>query len=127
MSLSPTLLIEPNDVTAAAVAVVDTTGTQLSGFDPSRPTTATITSVAQSATSVSLLVANTARRRIRISNTSTKRLFVAFAATATVTSYTVAIAGGQDYDGPLNDYTGAVSGIWSGAGAGTAVITEITT
>lgn len=125
MALSPSLLIEPNDVRAAAVAVVDTTGTQLSGFDSSRPTTATLTTVASSATSVSLLAANPARRRFVVVNESSKTLFIAFAATATLTAYTVSVAGGMVYEGVLNDYTGVVSGIWSTAN-GNARITEIT-
>ena len=126
MALAPSFIIEPNDIRASAVAVVDTTGTQLSGFDPSRPSTATISSVASSATSVTLLVANPARRRVVIVNESSKTLFVAFAATATTAAYTVSIAGNATYSGPLNDYTGIITGIWSAVN-GNARITEITT
>jgi len=126
MSLSPSFIIEPNDIRASAVAVVDTTGTQLSGFDPSRPATATISTVASSATSVTLLASNPARRRIVIVNESSKTLFVAFAATATTSAYTVAVAGNATFQGVLNDYTGIVTGIWS-AVSGNARITEITT
>ena len=126
MSLSPSFFIEPNDVRAAAVAVVGTDGVQLPGFDPSRPATSTLTSVASSATSVTLLASNAARRRMIVVNESSKTLFVAFAATATATAYTVAVAGNATYQGTLDDYTGIVTGIWSSA-VGSARITEITT
>ena len=126
MALSPSLLVEPNDVRAAAVAVVDTTGTQLGGFDSSRPANATLSTVGASITPVTLLVANAARRRFTIVNEGVKTLFVAFAATASATAYTAAIAGGGVYEGVLNDYTGIVTGVWSAAN-GNARITEITT
>lgn len=126
MSLSPSQIVLTNDIRAAAVAVFDPTGLQLSGFDSSRPSTAAITSVASSAASVTLLPANAARRRVIIVNESTKTLFVAFAATATATAYTVSLAGGATYQGALNDYTGIITGIWSVVN-GNARITEITT
>ena len=126
MALAPSFIVESNDIRASAVAIVDTTGTQLSGFDSSRPATATISSVASSVTSVTLLAANAARRRFVVVNESSKTLFIAFAATATVTAYTVNVAGNAVYEGILNDYTGVVSGIWSSAN-GNARITEITT
>ena len=126
MSLSPSFIIEPNDVRAAAVAVVGTDGVQIPGFDSSRPATSTLTSVASSVTSVTLLASNAARRRMIIVNDGTKTLFVAFAATATATAFTVAIAGNNTYQGQMDDYTGIVTGIWSAAN-GSARVTEITT
>lgn len=111
---------------ALDVAVTDANGDHLTGFDSSRPATAALTSVAASAVSVSLLAANADRRRVVIHNDGNKTLFVAFAATASVTAFTIVLAAGQVYDGRLNDYTGAISGIWSSAN-GSARITEITT
>ena len=126
MALSPSLLIEPNDIRAAAVAVVDTTGTQLSGFDPSRPANATLSTLAATTTSQVLLAANAARRRFVIVNEASKALIVAFAATATATAYTFQVAGGQTYEGLLNDYTGVISALLT-SGTGNVRVTEITT
>lgn len=115
-----------SDVRAQATAIVDTNGNQLSGFDSSRPATSTITTVPSSATSVTLLAANPARRQIVINNVSSKNLYVAFAATATTAAYTFLVPSMGTFVGPLNSYTGQVTGIWSTAN-GNAVITEITT
>lgn len=126
MSLSPSQVDQPSGVRTAAVAVYDANGVQLSGFDSSRPATATLTSVPSSATSVSILAANAARRQVIVVNESSKTLFLAFAATATQTAYTVSVAGGATYVSPINSYTGVISGIWATAN-GNARVTEITT
>jgi hypothetical protein len=115
-----------NDIRAKAVAIFDANGVQLSGFDPSRPANAAITSVASSATSVSLLAANAARRAVVITNDGTKILYIAFAATATVAAFTYKLGSGATIELPLNGYTGVISGIWSAVN-GNARITEITT
>lgn len=119
-------LFELGDIRAKAVAVVDTTGTQLAGFDQSRPATAALTNVASVTTSVVLAAANAARRGLIIVNDSTKVLYVAFAATASATAFTYKLGGGATVELPLNGYTGVVSGIWATAN-GNARITEITT
>lgn len=112
---------------AEAVAIVDATGTQISTFGtPIPPANATLTQVAQNVASVSLLAANLNRRQILITNTGTKTLFVAFAASATVTAFSVLIPSQGQFAGALAGYTGVVSGIWAGAGSGFAVITEVT-
>ena len=94
--------------------------------DPSRPATAAITSVAANAVSVSLLASNAARRQAIIVNDGTKTLYIAFAATATTTAFTIRLGAGNEYISEMNSYTGAISGIWDVAN-GSARITEITT
>jgi hypothetical protein len=61
-----------------------------------------------------------------IVNTGSKTLSVAFAATATVTAFTVQIASGGTYVSVLDSYTGVISGIWPNT-SGNATVTEITT
>ena len=95
--------------------------------DPSRPGVSTLSSVAQSATSVSLLSANPDRRFVSIHNTANQDLFVAFAGTASLTSYTVKVPKDSFFETQSDGYTGDISGIWSGAGSGAAKITEVTT
>lgn len=124
--LSPSLRDLVN-ARAADVAIVDANGDQITTFTSvvTPPSTATITSVASSAVSVTLLAANADRRRVVINNESTKKLYIAFAATATATAYTYTVAPQQVWDGVLNDYTGDISGIWAAAN-GFARITEVT-
>lgn len=94
--------------------------------DPSRPANATLSSVAASVTSVSLLASNAARRQVIIVNDGNKTLYIAFAGTASATAFTVRLGGGQEFISEMNSYTGAISGIWDSAN-GSARITEITT
>jgi hypothetical protein len=126
MSLSPSLVILPNDIRAASVALYDASGNQLSGFDSSRPATATLTSVPASVTSVVLAALNAARRQLIIVNNGSKTLYVAFAATATTSAFSFIISSNATWIGNMNSYTGVVSGIWSAVN-GNAQVTEIAT
>lgn len=85
---------------------------------------ATLSSVAGSATTVSILASNAARKGATVYNDSTQILYLAFAASATTSAYTVQIAsqGFWEMAGP-SMYTGAISGIWASAN-GNARITE---
>jgi hypothetical protein len=85
----------------------------------------TMTSVASSLTSVALLPANATRKGAALYNESTAILYIAFAATASITAYTVQVPANSSYQLPAPVYTGAISGIWSAAN-GFARITELT-
>src|SRR5687767_6181472 len=83
-----------------------------------------LTSVASSASSVSLVAARPEREGLIIQNTSTAILYILLGggtATAT-TSHSVQIASNAYFD--LGGFTGAVSGIWASAN-GQANITEL--
>lgn len=94
-------------------------------FTPTLPGTAALTSVSQSASSVQLLAPNTARRFFSVHNNAGQDLFIAFAATATTTSFTVKVPKNSYFESQTDGYTGEVSGIWSSAGGGNAKITEV--
>jgi hypothetical protein len=79
------------------------------------PQTASVTSVASSATSVQLFAAAGTVRGRTIFNESTAVLYVAFAATASTSAYTVQVAAGGYYELPGSIYGGVVSGIWASA------------
>lgn len=111
---------------AQAVAVVDTAGAQLPGFDQSRPANAVLTNVPSVITNVVLQAANPARRQLFVYNDSTKNLRVALAAVASATSFTLLIPAKSLVELPLNGYTGDVAGIWEAAN-GFARVTEVTT
>ncbi len=91
-------------------------------------TNAVQTSVASSASSVTILAANPARRGASIANTSTAILYLRLnsaggAATAT-TAHTVQMASNTYYEVPFG-YVGIITGIWASAN-GQANITEYT-
>ena len=110
------------------VAMNDANGDQLTGFDPSRPATATLTQVAVSAVSVTILAANAARRSFKVYNDSNNReLFLAYGAAATTTAFSVLVPSKTLYESILDDYTGIIAGIWSAVGTGNAIITQVTT
>jgi hypothetical protein len=85
--------------------------------------TGTATSVAISATSVTLVSANIDRREVYIRNDTNQNLYIAHGATATLSS-AVKLKKGDTF---IEDkYTGVISGIWdSAAGGGNAQVTEI--
>lgn len=86
--------------------------------------TATLSNVASSATSVTLLAANSARIGAMIYNDSTQSVYVKFGTTASSTSFTVLLATNTYYEIPAG-YTGRIDGIWASAN-GNARVTEIT-
>jgi len=126
MSFASGSIRELTNARALDVSVVNGTGDQLTGFDPSRPASAALTSVASSTTSVSLLASNVNRRQFFIFNDSTKTLRIAYAATASATAFTELIAAKQQSKSSIDGYTGDISGIWEAAN-GFARIAEITT
>ena len=87
------------------------------------PSTATLTNVASSASSVTLLSANTSAKLRSIFNDSTTVLYVKYGATASTSSYTVQIPAGGYYEFPQPLYNGRVDGIWASAN-GNARVTE---
>lgn len=108
------------------VATLLTTGNTSLGTiasNTSLPATGTLVSVAAAITTGVLRNANTARRGCTIFNDSTNNLFVAFAATASTTAFTVKVLAGGYYEVPER-YTGVISGIWDGTN-GAARITEL--
>lgn len=91
-----------------------------------RGTTPTLTNVASSATSVTLLAANVNRKSLKIFNdpgvTLGGQLFIAYGSSASATGFSDKIFPNASYND--DNYTGAVSGIWNTA-LGTARVTEV--
>jgi hypothetical protein len=90
---------------------------------------ATSTTVPISATSVSFLAANANRKKLIIANNANRDLYVDFDATTSVADHCIKIpkvtTGGFIATYELEGYTGVVSGIWSAAGTGAALIREM--
>lgn len=87
---------------------------------------ATVSTVAASATAVTLFAAgagNDAAVRT-VFNDSTALLYVKFGATASSTDHTVQIPPGGYYEAPVPVYDGLITGIWTSA-TGSARLTQV--
>jgi hypothetical protein len=97
------------------------TGSVTTSFDPS--TSATVTPVSSSTSSVTLQAANGNRRGLTVYNDSSKILFLKLGSAASTTDFSVKISSQGYFEVPSN-YTNIVTGIWSGVN-GFAYVTEI--
>ena len=89
--------------------------------------TATQTTVADSASSVTVLASNASRVGASVTNDSTATLYLRLSGSAaSTTDYTVQLVTGAYYEVPSR-YSGAITGIWaSDPNTGSARVTEIT-
>ena len=135
MGLYPGSVIELPNSSPVAIAIVDTNGDQLPGvggipvtFVSNAPATAALTSVASSVVSVVALAANANRKQYFMYNATNKPVNLAYAATASATSFTIIIPAGGNYQSDLDGYTGEISAIWPSApSAGPSLhVTEVT-
>jgi len=85
--------------------------------------TASVTSVAASASSVTLLSTNSGRLGATIYNDSQATVYIKFGTTASTTSFNISL--GKDEYAEINTYTGRIDAIWTSA-TGSARITELT-
>lgn len=91
-----------------------------------RAETSTPSSVNQSAVAVSILAANAAGRiGFTVYNDSSANLFLLLGAGASLASFTVRLVPDAYYEVPFG-YSGVVTGIWDAAGAGAALVDELT-
>lgn len=94
--------------------------------DIERPASATVTAVGQSASTVTLLSANTARKGGIIYNNAVLPLKVKFGAGASASDFSLELPARATYELSFPAYTGQITGVWAGAGGGTAQVTETT-
>lgn len=96
---------------------------------PTKSGTGTVAGVDDSATSVTLLAANTSREGVQVHNNSTSVMYIKYGGAASIASggYTVQIpaSGYWEMPGP-SIYTGVLHAIWSANTAGYANVTELT-
>lgn len=89
---------------------------------PQRPSTPTVTTVADTTTSTTLISANTSRREVEFFNTSTAILYLLKGTgTASATNFTVQLNQGDYYS---TDITSAFQGVWASDAGGSVLITE---
>lgn len=129
VAISPNNTLPVNQTQINGVAVLTGSGTTGTGAQRTvlaTHATGTITSVAGSATSVTLLAANTLRSGAMFYNDSTQIVYLALASTASTSSYTVQLPPNGYYELPAAGcYNGIVTGIQSSA-TGNVRVTEIT-
>jgi hypothetical protein len=117
--------------TPLPVAVMSSVATSVSvtasvplSVSSTRSSTPTQSSVAGSATNVTLLASNANRLGATFYNDSTANLYLKLGATASTSSFTILLLGGDYYEVPFS-YTGQIDGLWASA-TGNARITELT-
>lgn len=89
-----------------------------------RASTATVTSVSDTASSTTLLAANSNRLGFRMYNNSSSVCYVKYGTTASATDFTIEMAAESYLE--ETQYTGRVDGIWSADASGAMLITELT-
>lgn len=87
--------------------------------------TATLSNVADTATSTTLLASNADRLGASVYNDSTVALYLKLGTTASATSFTIKLQPDDYYEVPAG-YTGRIDGIWASDASGSARITELT-
>lgn len=93
-------------------------------FAPPSSATATLSNVAGSATSVTILAANALRKTAILFNDSSAALYLKFGATASATDFSYKVFPNGTWEMPDVTYTGIIDGIWDSA-TGTARVTEL--
>lgn len=111
-----------NTITVDGTVTATPTGTY--NTKPTPSTTATLSNVAGSASSVTVLALNTARLGATIVNDSTSRVYLKFGSSASTTSYSYTLFQYETLEVPFG-YTGIITGIWDSA-TGSARVTELT-
>ncbi len=119
------------EVNQARLTIVDDTTRTV----PGQAGTATLANVAASASSVTIASATAAAAVLGVSagrmgmvvvnDSSNANLYLAYAGTASATSYTYKVAPGQTWEMPSPIYNGLITGIWDVA-VGAARITQLT-
>lgn len=134
------------DAGAFVLGVRKDTATQLAGTDgdysplitdangrlhvvtvPGHASTATLSNVAASASSVTVLALNTSRKGCVVVNDSTVGVYLKFGSAASATSYSYRLEAKQTLELPNGNvlYDGIITGIWDSA-TGNARVTELT-
>jgi hypothetical protein len=113
-------------LTAAQITTLTPLATVAANTTEVRPPTSAVTSVASSATTVTLKASNANRRNLSVYNDADKAVYIKHGATASASSFTVKVAAGGFYELPNPCYSGVVDAIWLAAPTGNALITETT-
>lgn len=93
---------------------------------PGQATAASLSALGSAAVNAQLLAANASRKGLILVNTDANDVYVKYGATASLTSFSVRIAGNGGYwEMPAPIYVGAIDAIWAADGAGSLYATEM--
>lgn len=111
--------------------LTDAKGRQIVTFDSGSTngpsSSSAVTSVNDSNAVQTLLAANTSRKGYKVFNDTTVTAYVKLGTAATTSDYSYQIAPGGFYESPVGEnYTGALTCIWSADASGAAKLTEMT-
>jgi hypothetical protein len=96
-------------------------------LEPPKSTTSTVTSVGDSASTVTLLSALSGRLGASFYNTSSADLYLKLGASASTSDFTVKMVEGAFYELPSSAvYTGVITGVWASDADGACLVTELT-
>lgn len=104
---------------------LDSSGKLPVAVSASTISTGTVTSVDDTASSTTILAANSSRKGFIIFNDSTVVLYLKLGATASTTSFTYKLNPSGTLNEPNFPYTGVIDGIWASNASGAARITEL--
>lgn len=94
--------------------------------DIAHPTTAIVTSIAQSTTVQTFVVANAVRKGLIVHNESARGfLFLKLGGGASSTDFSVKLLPGAAFELPFPTYVGQLTGVWSLSGGGSAQVSEM--
>lgn len=93
--------------------------------NPGLNNTSTVTVVTQTTQSITIISGNLLRQGASIYNNATDDLFIKKGTFASTASFTARLTAGSYFEVFAN-YSGIVTGFWSTAGSGSAMITEVT-
>ena len=107
------------------VCLTDEDGDAIGGSLSVVSTASVPSQLASAATSAQVVAANKSRKGLLLTNTDANTCRVKYGATASATSFTVAIPSGGYWEMPQPIYTGRIDAIWDADGSGVLAITEL--
>ncbi len=112
----------------SSTAIASGGGTETNALrtTPAVLATATLTTLASSASSAQLLASTTGRRGLILYNSDANGVYVKYGTTASSTSFTVLIPASGYWEMPVPIYTGRIDAIWIADGSGSLFSTELT-
>lgn len=93
--------------------------------DQIRPSVSVVTAIARTTVTTTFATPAAGRLGINVYNNSNGFLYVKLGTGATTASFTVRLGRQSFYEVQWPNYTGTVTGVWGSAGAGTALVTEL--
>ena len=128
MSLLSGSVREAGDARPMDVFLLDASGNPVTSLAGPRPANAEIDVLTFTAATQVIAAADPARRKLIVYNATNKTLYLSYAATSSLTEFSVPVAVNTAYEISGDDYAGIISGILAGAPSGVnkVYVTKVT-